>query len=255
MAHIIAVVNQKGGVGKTTVAFNLSHGLARKGKKVLAVDNDASGNLTTCFLKDPVDPEANVFRWYKEENVVPCKIKKNLHLVGSNSELSEIQDMQFQVIFNFADFLEEIGEKYDFIVIDNVPSFGYLHIASLLVADLALIPTQLTPLANEGLKEVFRSIRNIQSQKRFNPDLKVLGVVINLMDSHKLVMEQGIESGLRRVYGDLVFDARLFKLVRVGESPAAHQSIFDYEPKGKGTEMFRDFTDEVVQRIEMMEKD
>ena len=254
MSKIISVINQKGGVGKTTITFNVAKGLANKGYKVLAIDNDPQGNLTSAFLEDPREMTADVLDFYKDtyKEVQPQKIDNNLFLIGANIHLSKITDSGIDVIFNLRERLDPIRGQYDFIVIDCLPSFGYLNMASLNASDLILIPTKPAPFALEGLKDLFESVN--KSKKRFNPKLKILGIVLNLVEGRKTVMGTEIEEVLRSDYEDLVFKTKINRGVIVEESPVDNKSVIEYDAKSKQAKQFSNLLNEFLERIEKDEQ-
>jgi len=248
MTNIIAIVNQKGGVGKTTITFNLAKGLAEKGYKVLAVDNDPQGNLTGAFLEDPTTLKADVLAIYEERAAVtPQPAGKNLALIGANIHLSKIADGNFELIYKLKEGLEGIKEQYDFILIDCLPSFGYLNMAALNASDSVLIPTKPAPFALMGLKDLFSTIE--KAKKRINKNLKVLGVILNLVEGRKTTIGEELEETLRENYGELVFQTKLFKGTKLEESPSFNQSINEYDPQGKPALQFQNFIDEFLRRL------
>ena len=201
----IAIANQKGGVGKTTIALNLAQGLAARGYHTLAVDNDAQGNLTSGLLDDPAALAANVLSFYDDarQAVHPQRIQKHLELIGADIRLAKIADRDFEVIFRLREGLDAFRHTYDFILIDCVPSFGYLSAASLYATDGVLIPVKPTPFALQGLKDLFESIDKMQ--RRLNKALQVLGIVLNLVEGRPTKLAPELEDVLRNAYGDLVF--------------------------------------------------
>lgn len=248
MTNIIAVVNQKGGVGKTTITFNLAKGLAERGYKVLAVDNDPQGNLTGAFLEDPTTLKADVLAIYEERaTITPQPAGSNLALIGANIHLSKIADGNFEVIYKLKEGLEGLKEQYDFILIDCLPSFGYLNMAALNVSDFVLIPTKPAPFALMGLKDLFSTIE--KAKKRINKNLKVLGVILNLVEGRKTTIGEELEETLRENYSELVFQTRLFKGTKLEESPSFNQSISEYDPQGKPALQFQNFIDEFLRRL------
>jgi chromosome partitioning protein len=249
MAKTISVINQKGGVGKTTITFNLAKGLAGKGSRVLVIDNDPQGNLTGAFLNDPTTLKANVLDLYSGERVkiIPEKINNNLFLIGANIHLSKISDGEFDIIFRLKEGLETIKQAFDYVLIDCLPAFGYLNMAALNAADFVLIPTKPAPFALAGLKDLLGTIRKVK--KRINPDLNVLGIVLNLIEGRKTTIADELERVLRDEYGNLIFTTKLNKGVKVEESPTFCQSIMEYDPQGKLAGQFQSFLDEFIQRI------
>jgi len=191
----IAVANQKGGVGKTTVAFNLSQILSSKRRtKVLAIDNDPQGNLTSSFLENPVELNAHVLDAYDERPFMPMQISENLSLLGSDITLAKVAERGFQVISKLKESIKRIdvsteGGGFDYVVIDCLPSFGHLHLATLNAADFVLIPVKPSPYALAGMKDLFQTIES--AKKHFNPALSIIGIIINQVDGRKPV--QGVK--------------------------------------------------------------
>ena len=249
MAKTISVINQKGGVGKTTITFNLAKGLAGKGSRVLVIDNDPQGNLTGAFLNDPTTLKANVLNLYSGERVkiIPEKINDNLFMIGANIHLSKISDGEFDIIFRLKEGLETIKQAFDYVLIDCLPAFGYLNMAALNAADFVLIPTKPAPFALAGLKDLLGTIRKVK--KRINPDLKVLGIVLNLIEGRKTTIADELERVLREEYGNLIFTTKINKGVKVEESPTFCQSIMEYDPQGKLAGQFQSLLDEFITRI------
>jgi chromosome partitioning protein len=197
----LAIANQKGGVGKTTIAFNLAQILAeRRGTKVLAIDNDPQGNLTSSFLENPAELKGNIFNAYEEKDLEPERISKSLDFLGSNISLAPEAERDFQIIFRLKESIEKLQntpslKTYDYVVIDCLPSFGHLHLAALNAADYVVVPVKPSPYALAGMKDLFDTIKRIK--KYFNPNIQVLGIIINQVDGRKLVMEREMEEALR----------------------------------------------------------
>jgi len=256
---VLAITNQKGGVGKTTIAYNLACILSsHRNTKVLAIDNDPQGNLTASFLEEPIHLKGNVLQAYDNEPVAPQRLASNLHLLGADINLAPIAERDFQVIFQFKESLEKLQtasgtDPYDYIIIDCLPSFGHLHLAALHASDYVLIPVKPAPYALAGMKDLLGTIE--KTKKYINPGIRILGLVINQLDGRGLVMEREMEELLRETYGNLVCQTRIFKRVKIEESPAFQQCITDYESKGLSAKEFKALTREIVQRIKKASED
>lgn len=243
---IISISNQKGGVGKTTITFNLAKALAQKGYKVLAVDNDPQGNLTGAFLEDPDILQSNLLDIYEEKAInAPHPIQNNLDLIGADIHLSKVVENNFEVIYRLSEGLEGLKAKYDFILIDCLPSFGYLNMAALNASDFVLIPAKPAKFSLMGLKDLFATID--KTKKRVNKKLQVLGIVLNLVEPTNVA--QAIEQALRDNYSDLVFETKISKRTKLEESPSFQQSIAEYEPKGQPAIQFDTFLAELLRRL------
>jgi chromosome partitioning protein len=257
----IAIANQKGGVGKTTIAFNLAKILASKrSTRVIAIDNDPQGNLTSSFLEDPSTLSANIIDAYDGKPLNRVQVSKNLYFIGSNIGLSTIAERNFQVIYKLKEALEifrnrnqtkETGNpspgQFDYAMIDCLPSFGHLHLAALNAADYVLIPVKPTPYALAGMKDLFATID--KAKKHFNPNLKILGIIVNQFDGRKPIIEREMENVLRQTYGDLILKTKINKRVKVEESPAFQQGITAYDPKGPAAHEFKTMVNEIIRRI------
>jgi len=249
MAKTISIINQKGGVGKTTITFNLAKGLAGKGYKVLVIDNDPQGNLTGALLDDPTAMKANVLGLYdpEQDKITPEKINDKLFLIGADIHLSKVSDSEFDIIFRLKEGLEKLKQDYDFVLIDCLPAFGFLNMAALNAADFVLIPTKPAPFALAGLKDLLGTVKKVQ--KRLNQNLQVLGIVLNLIEGRKTTIAEELEKVLRDEYKDLIFTTKLNKGVKMEESPTFSQSIMEYDPQGKLAGQFETLLCEFITRI------
>lgn len=247
MAAVITVTNQKGGVGKTIIAYQLARALAASGKRVLAIDNDPQGNLTENCLPGGEDITAHALDIYREKAPAPQPVAPRLDLIGSDINLAPVADQDFEVIFKLKEGLDHYRDSYDFIVVDSVPSFGHLHIAALACPDFCLIPAKPSRHAFSGLADQFGSIG--KAKKRLNPGLKVLGIILNLIDTKKVVLERNFEEKLRQEYGQLVFTSVFHKRIAYEEATTLGQYIGDYDKKTSKNE-FDAFFKEFQKRIE-----
>jgi len=248
----IAVANQKGGVGKTTIAFNLAHVLAKGNQtNVLAIDNDPQGNLTGSFIKDLPLPRAHVLNLYEGKISEPIRINPRLHLLCADISLAPVADWDFSVIFKLKEGIDHLNPKnspvFDYTLIDCLPSFGQLQLAALHAAEFVLIPVRPTPYALSGMKDLFKTIE--KTKKYFNPNLKVAGIIVNQVDGRRIIIEREMETALRETYGSLVFKNRINKRVRLEESPAFQQSIIQYDPQSPAAIDFQAVARELKRRI------
>jgi chromosome partitioning protein len=251
MGKIISVVNQKGGVGKTTLTFNLAWGLADRNYNVLALDNDPQGNLTSAFGESPEKLDRTILNIYQDSNIEPYEINPRLHFIPANIHLAKIADSDFEIIFKLKEALLKYL-SYDLIIIDCLPSFGYLNMAALNASDLVLIPTNPSPFALSGLVDLMQTIN--KTKTRLNNDLQVLGILINLVEGRTTTLGNELEQALRNDYGDIIFDTVINKSIKIEESPVFHKSIMDYAPNSKSAKQYENFINEFVKRLKNEQK-
>ncbi|MDF1758759.1 MAG: ParA family protein [Legionellaceae bacterium] len=243
---------QKGGVGKTTVTFNIGKGLTQRGYRVLLIDGDPQGDLTQACIGDQnVPAQSNTARLYERETCSPIPLENNLNLIGTDIELSLAQDKSFEVIFDFADSVRAFTEEYDFILIDSLPSFGIMHTAALLSADTLLIPTKAAPFSLKALKMLYSTIERVK-RPRMNPAVEVLGILINHEEGAKTSLGTEVERLLREHYKDQVFENKISRTVKLEESPAFQESIMDYDPNSKAAKQYEAVVDEFISRYQRL---
>lgn len=247
--YVNVTAMQKGGVGKTTFTFNLGKGLATRGYRILFIDNDPQGDLSQACLGDiSIPPASNTMRLYENgARIEPLAISENLNLIGTDIELALAQEKNFEVIFDFADKVSDLVNEFDFILIDSLPSFGIMHTAALLASDTLCIPTKAAPFSLKAIKMLIETVDKVK-RPRMNPDLKVLGIIINHAEGSQTSLGKEIERQLRDFYQDLVFDNKINRTVKIEESPAFKESIMEYMPESKAAEQFELIIDEFIKR-------
>jgi len=240
----IAVANQKGGVGKTTISWNLASGLAKLGYKTLVIDNDPQGNLTSYALGD-AQLTSHVLDLYDGKHIEPQEVSENLFLYGANKSLSCIPERGIDGIWALKEGLAKIENGFKYTIIDCLPGLENLLLASLIASDQILIPLKPAPFPLLGLRDLLDTID--RTKNRFHPNLDILGIVLNFVDSHEIVMEREIVKEIAEMFPDKLFKTKIIKRVKLEESTGCCQSIFDFEPKGYSAKNFNDFIKEVIQ--------
>jgi chromosome partitioning protein len=252
MTKIIAIANQKGGVGKTTTSINLAAGLAYLNKKVLLVDFDPQGNATQGIgyrvglkdltVYDAILNDVNVKECIKTLSKPPMDIlPANINLAGADLELAKIEQDREQLL---KEALEEIKDNYDFIIIDCPPSLGLLNTNALTAADSVLIPVQSEYYALEGITQLLQTIRLVQ--KLFNPNLKIEGVLLTMYDARtNLSAEVGQE--IRKHFKEKAYKTYIPRNVKLSEAPSSGLSIYDYEIHSEGAKAYVALTREVLE--------
>ncbi|EOH83319.1 AAA family ATPase [Enterococcus asini] len=252
MARIISVANQKGGVGKTTTTVNLGACLAFEGKKVLLVDIDAQGNATSGVgirkpdvVKDIYDVLVN--EESIEEAILPSSregldiVPATIQLAGAEIELTSMMARESRL----KSALEEIRDRYDFILIDCPPSLGHLTINAFTASDSILIPVQCEYYALEGLSQLLNTVRLVQ--KHFNPGLKIEGVLLTMYDARTNLGAEVVEE-VRRYFQENVYDTIIPRNIRLSEAPSHGLSIIDYDPSSRGAQVYLALAKEVLAR-------
>ena len=250
MGKILAVVNQKGGVGKTTTSVNLGAYLAAAGKRVLLVDLDPQANASSGLGLDPDKLEMGIYealigaqsiyrviKRTKQDNflVAPATVS----LAGAGVELVSLENREFRL----QAILQVIQAEYDYIIIDGPPSLGLLTINSLVAADEILIPIQSEYYALEGLGQLLQTINLIQ--ENLKPDLKIMGAVVTMFDRRNKLSGLVLED-LKKNFPGRVFDTVIPRSVRLAEAPSFGRSILQYEPRGRGGKAYQDLVAKVI---------
>ncbi len=250
MAKIIAVANQKGGVGKTTTAINLSAALAEKGKKVLVVDIDPQGNTTSGFGIEKNELENTVYELMLGEcSVKDCMIEDvipNLSIIPSNVNLAaaEIElieaDKKEYILKNELDWVKD---KFDFVIIDCPPSLSMLTVNSMTASDSVLVPIQCEYYAMEGLSQLIHTINLVK--KKLNPYLEMEGVVFTMYDSRTNLSQEVVES-VKEALEERVFETNIPRNVRLAEAPSYGMPICKYDASSAGAQAYASLADEII---------
>lgn len=250
--RIIAVINQKGGVGKSTTAINLAAALGEKGKQVLLVDLDPQGNSSSglgiektlvkhciydVLLNDVSIEEAIIPDIYPDLDIVPATI----NLAGAEVEL--VSEMARENRLKEA--VGAVRGKYDYILIDCPPSLGLLTINALVAADKLLIPIQCEFYALEGVTKLLESMKRVKT--RLNPTLDIFGVLLTMYDNRTTLSKQVVEE-VQGYFGKLVFNTLIPRTVKLSEAPSFGMPITEYDPHGKGAICYQELAKEVIER-------
>lgn len=252
-ARVLAVVNQKGGVGKSTTAVNLAACLGERGSRVLLIDLDPQGNATSGFGLNKNQRELCVYNALLGDTdmaqiIEPVEIENvfvvpaTIQLAGAEIELVSAMSRETRL----KSMVESIVSDFEFVIVDCPPSLGLLTINALTAADGLVIPIQCEYYALEGLSKLLDSVRLVKTH--LNPSLEVFGVVMTMYDSRTKLAQQVVEE-VRDFFGEKVFRTLIPRTVRLSEAPSFGQPVNMYDPSGKGALAYRELAKEVIDRV------
>ncbi|WP_093074865.1 ParA family protein [Salisediminibacterium halotolerans] len=250
MGKVMAIANQKGGVGKTTTAVNLGAGLAKEGNTVLMIDIDPQGNTTSGVGIDKGEVNECIYNVLvedqKPQNVIIASKMENLFVLPSTIQLAGAEIELVPTIsreVRLKNAVDQIRDQYDYIIIDCPPSLGLLTLNSLTASDSVLIPVQCEYYAMEGLSQLLNTVRLVQ--KHLNHNLEIEGVLLTMLDARTNLGLQVIEE-VKKYFQEKVFQTIIPRNVRLGEAPSYGESIISYDPKSKGAEVYVELAKEVI---------
>jgi chromosome partitioning protein len=250
---IITVANQKGGVGKTTTAINLSAAVANKGFKSLLIDLDPQANSTMSYV-DPRSISKSMFDVLVSEElsfkdvIVPTQLP-NLWLAPSKIALAKLESKLIGELdgpFRLKDKIAEAAVQYDYIFIDTPPTLGMITVNALVASTHVLVPIQSSYFALEGTDDLLETIEKIKA--RPNPNLQLLGVVITMHDK-RTTLARDIHQQIGQVFGERLFNTVITKSIRLEESPAYKESIFTFAPRSSGAMEYYSLSEEILSRV------
>ena len=250
MGKIISIANQKGGVGKTTTAFNLGACLAADGKKVLLVDADPQANATSGLGLNPADSAVSVYECMidgtdPKEGILPSCVEgldvlgSRIDLVGAEVELMQLKDRE-RILSRI---LRPLKDSYDYILIDCSPSLGLITVNALTASDSVIIPVQAEYFALEGISQLLNTIRIIKS--RLSPSLEIEGFLLTMYDARLRLANQIFEE-LRCHFGDMVFNTVIPRNIKLSESPSHGLPVMLYDPESRGAIAYGQLSRELI---------
>jgi chromosome partitioning protein len=251
---IVAITNQKGGVGKTTTAINLAAGLSMKGLRTLLIDLDPQANSSMSFI-DVHEVQRSVYDSLVDRTVafrdviLPTQKTPNLSIAPATIALAKLEGKlvgELDGIYRLKDALASLEEEFQYVVIDTPPTLGLITVNALVAATHVLIPIQSSYFALEGTDDLLETIDKVKA--RANPQLQILGAVITLYDKRTL-LARDIRDEIKKVFGNKIFNTTITKNVRLEESPAYRESIFTFAPKSSGAFEYYKLSEEVLSRV------
>jgi chromosome partitioning protein len=253
---IVAITNQKGGVGKTTTTLNLSAALAFMGKSTLLVDMDPQGHSTISCVMDPQSITMSLYDVLVKsdeniENIILKSTIPGLDVAISKIAMAKLEPSLLGEIdghYRLKDTLESVKKKYDFILIDTPPTLGLITLNSLVASDTILIPIQSSYLSLEGTDDLLETIEKVK--KVTNPSLEIIGVAITMHDKRTNISKDAVDR-IKKVFGRKVFRTIISKSVKLEESPAYKESIFTYAPYSVGAKQYQKLAEELIKRAKI----
>jgi chromosome partitioning protein len=243
----IAFVIQKGGAGKTTLAYNIAHALARHGRRVLALDLDPQGSMSkgfiqpdkqTCFAADLFD--------LSKQLVEPQAVRENVWLVAANRHLAAVErSTTADTFFMIKERMATVRDHFDYAIIDTPPSLGILPSCAMIASDYVVIPIEPEPQAIDGMMEVHSTIANVR--RRMQPTLGILGHILNNVNWSRALSKE-THAGLKSTLGERLFSATVGTNVKIAEAWSHHKTIWEYDPEGKGALELGEVTKEFMRR-------